>query len=113
MIVLQGGVGGSGSGASASGGGGYANNSSTLSGGSSVGATGNAGGNASPAGASSTGASVGSNNSSDRLSRTNLYIRGLTPNTTDKDLEELCRKCVCFPFIKITASSNEVAHSLK
>merc|ERR1712071_735853 len=28
----------------------------------------------------------------EQLSRTNLYIRGLTPNTTDKDLEELCRK---------------------
>ncbi|XP_046455249.1 RNA-binding motif, single-stranded-interacting protein 2-like isoform X3 [Daphnia pulex] len=33
-----------------------------------------------------------STNNSDQLSRTNLYIRGLTPNTTDKDLEELCRK---------------------
>jgi hypothetical protein len=28
----------------------------------------------------------------DTLSRTNLYIRGLAPNTTDKDLVNLCQK---------------------
>ncbi|XP_059352675.1 protein alan shepard-like isoform X4 [Daphnia carinata] len=52
------------------------------------GAGGSAGGgaNSSPTAATST------TNNSDQLSRTNLYIRGLTPNTTDKDLEELCRK---------------------
>ena len=26
------------------------------------------------------------------LSKTNLYIRGLTPNTTDKDLVNLCHQ---------------------
>lgn len=28
--------------------------------------------------------------SSEQLSKTNLYIRGLTPNTTDKDLVNMC-----------------------
>jgi len=28
----------------------------------------------------------------DTLSRTNLYIRGLAPHTTDKDLVMLCQK---------------------
>ena len=28
----------------------------------------------------------------DTLSRTNLYIRGLSPHTTDKDLVNLCQK---------------------
>jgi hypothetical protein len=28
----------------------------------------------------------------DKLSKTNLYIRGLTPNTTDKDLVNLCQQ---------------------
>jgi len=54
--------------------------------------------NSSPSlGSSSTGVGANSSPSSsstaaEQLSRTNLYIRGLTPNTTDKDLEELCRK---------------------
>ena len=30
----------------------------------------------------------------DTLSRTNLYIRGLSPHTTDKDLVNLCQKWV-------------------
>lgn len=29
---------------------------------------------------------------SEQLSKTNLYIRGLTPNTTDKDLVNLCHQ---------------------
>ena len=31
-------------------------------------------------------------NNPDALSKTNLYIRGLTPNTTDKDLVNLCHQ---------------------
>ncbi|XP_045036103.1 RNA-binding motif, single-stranded-interacting protein 2 isoform X2 [Daphnia magna] len=60
-----------------------------------VGGSGNGGGgaNSNPATATTTTTTTGgSTNNSDQLSRTNLYIRGLTPNTTDKDLEELCRK---------------------
>lgn len=29
---------------------------------------------------------------SEQLSKTNLYIRGLTPNTTDQDLHQLCQQ---------------------
>lgn len=60
---------------------GYSSSTSGAGGGSAGG-----GANSSPTAASTT------TNNSDQLSRTNLYIRGLTPNTTDKDLEELCRK---------------------
>ena len=41
------------------------------------------------------------------LSRTNLYIRGLNPNTTDKDLVNLCNSWVhflqvsCFTLVKV------------
>jgi len=61
------------------------NSSTTGSSGSTIGGGGGGGGgaNSSPGGSST---------ASEQLSRTNLYIRGLTPNTTDKDLEELCRK---------------------
>ena len=62
---------------------GYSSSTSGAGGGSAGG-----GANSSPTAATST------SNNSDQLSRTNLYIRGLTPNTTDKDLEELCRKYV-------------------
>lgn len=45
---------------------------------------GSSGGNNSGNGSSNSGLSA------DQLSRTNLYIRGLTQNTTDKDLLALC-----------------------
>ncbi|XP_046654804.1 RNA-binding motif, single-stranded-interacting protein 2-like isoform X3 [Daphnia pulicaria] len=77
--------------------------SSTSAGGVGGGGGGGSGGvggaNSSPATAATnatttttSGSGGSSTNNSDQLSRTNLYIRGLTPNTTDKDLEELCRK---------------------
>ncbi|KAL3832646.1 hypothetical protein ACJMK2_024272 [Sinanodonta woodiana] len=46
-----------------------------------------------PAASPNTTSSQSSNHSSgsDQLSRTNLYIRGLNPNTTDKDLVNLCQ----------------------
>ena len=66
---------------------GYSSSTSGAGGGSAGG-----GANSSPTAATST------SNNSDQLSRTNLYIRGLTPNTTDKDLEELCRKYVTRSF---------------
>ena len=34
----------------------------------------------------------------EKLSRTNLYIRGLTPNTTDRDLVNLCQQWVKLPY---------------
>nr|CAH0113344.1 unnamed protein product [Daphnia galeata] len=76
---------------------GYSSSTSAGGGGVGGGGGGSGGGaNSSPATATGTNttttASTGSSNNSDQLSRTNLYIRGLTPNTTDKDLEELCRK---------------------
>lgn len=43
-----------------------------------------------PAASPTTTSSQSSNHSGDALSRTNLYIRGLSPNTTDKDLVNLC-----------------------
>lgn len=36
-------------------------------------------------------------------SKTNLYIRGLNENTTDKDLYEMCKKLVLLLFL-ITSS---------
>lgn len=42
--------------------------------------------------ASSTHSSNHSGSGSEQLSKTNLYIRGLTQNTTDKDLENLCKQ---------------------
>ncbi|XP_022916231.1 protein alan shepard isoform X3 [Onthophagus taurus] len=36
--------------------------------------------------------SSNSNSGSETLSKTNLYIRGLSANTTDKDLENMCKK---------------------
>ncbi|ERE70070.1 RNA-binding motif, single-stranded-interacting protein 1-like isoform 1 [Cricetulus griseus] len=35
--------------------------------------------------------SSSSNSGWDQLSKTNLYIRGLPPNTTDQDLVKLCQ----------------------
>jgi hypothetical protein len=40
-----------------------------------------------------------------RLSRTNLYIRGLGPDTTDKDLVSLCQQSVN-PFTDFSAYSS-------
>ncbi|CAH1790422.1 unnamed protein product, partial [Owenia fusiformis] len=45
-----------------------------------------------PAASPNTTSSQSSNSSGEQLSRTNLYIRGLTPNTTDKDLINLCQQ---------------------
>lgn len=46
-----------------------------------------------PAASPNTTSSQSSNQSQsgEQLSRTNLYIRGLNPNTTDKDLVNLCQ----------------------
>ncbi|XP_025093541.1 RNA-binding motif, single-stranded-interacting protein 1-like isoform X4 [Pomacea canaliculata] len=53
-----------------------------------------------PAASPNTTSSQSSNHSSgDALSRTNLYIRGLSPSTTDKDLVNLCQS-----FGKITST---------
>jgi len=41
-----------------------------------------------------TGSSNSSSHSTPRLSQTNLYIRGLSPETTDKDLVTLCQPWV-------------------
>lgn len=97
LCLKQSGMGGSNSSSSSTGTGsqGYSSSSASLGGNGGGGGT-----NASPSGSSSTtgvattGSSSGggSTSNSEQLSRTNLYIRGLTPNTTDKDLEELCRK---------------------
>ena len=76
---LQGAVAASNSSKSSSGTGSQGYNSSASLGGSST----SGGANSSPSNSSS---------ANEQLSRTNLYIRGLSPNTTDKDLEELCRK---------------------
>jgi len=38
------------------------------------------------------------------LSRTNLYIRGLKPETTDKDLITLCQQCVLTQYIPLYSS---------
>ena len=46
---------------------------------------GGGGGGGSPPGA-------GGGKHGESLSRTNLYIRGLSPHTTDKDLINLCQK---------------------
>ncbi|XP_052800051.1 RNA-binding motif, single-stranded-interacting protein 1-like isoform X2 [Mya arenaria] len=43
-----------------------------------------------PAASPNTSQSSGGSQSGDQLSKTNLYIRGLNPNTTDKDLVNLC-----------------------
>ncbi|KAL8610123.1 hypothetical protein ACOMHN_024589 [Nucella lapillus] len=45
-----------------------------------------------PAASPNTTSSQSSNQSGDALSKTNLYIRGLSPNTTDKDLVSLCQQ---------------------
>ena len=58
-----------------------------------------------PANSPNTTSSQSSNQSTsgEPLSRTNLYIRGLNPNTTDKDLVNLCNSYVfvifMFPFL--------------
>lgn len=96
FFLLQAGVGGSNNSSNSSsstgtGSQGYSSSTSGVG----VGGSGNGGGgaNSNPATATTTTTTTGgSTNNSDQLSRTNLYIRGLTPNTTDKDLEELCRK---------------------
>ncbi|XP_076465840.1 uncharacterized protein LOC143297381 isoform X4 [Babylonia areolata] len=44
-----------------------------------------------PAASPNTTSSQSSNQSGDALSRTNLYIRGLSPTTSDKDLVNLCQ----------------------
>ncbi|XP_070212771.1 RNA-binding motif, single-stranded-interacting protein 2-like isoform X4 [Littorina saxatilis] len=44
-----------------------------------------------PAASPNTTSSQSSSHSNDALSKTNLYIRGLSPNTTDKDLVNLCQ----------------------
>ena len=104
VCVTQAGVGGSNNSSNSSsstGTGSQGYSSSTSAGGGGVGGGGGGsvgGANSSPATATGTNTttttSTGSSNNSDQLSRTNLYIRGLTPNTTDKDLEELCRKYI-------------------
>lgn len=43
-----------------------------------------------PAASPNTSQSSGGSQSGEQLSKTNLYIRGLNPNTTDKDLVNLC-----------------------
>ena len=55
------------------------------------------GGNGPNASAASTNAnSLSSGNYEDQLSRTNLYIKGLMPTTSDKDLFTLCAPYVIF-----------------
>ncbi|KAL2104268.1 hypothetical protein ACEWY4_001136 [Coilia grayii] len=48
---------------------------------------------------SSSSSSNGSSSSADQLSKTNLYIRGLHPGTTDQDLVKLCQ-----PYGKIVST---------
>ncbi|RWS17864.1 RNA-binding motif: single-stranded-interacting protein 1-like isoform X2 [Dinothrombium tinctorium] len=52
--------------------------------------TGVGGNNGPSVGSSSQGGAGNGNSCAEQLSRTNLYIRGLQPNTTDKDLYGLC-----------------------
>ncbi|KAF6121422.1 RNA binding motif single stranded interacting protein 2 [Phyllostomus discolor] len=44
-----------------------------------------------PSPSNSTPNSSSGNNGNDQLSKTNLYIRGLQPGTTDQDLVKLCQ----------------------
>uniref|UniRef100_A0A2K6F909 RRM domain-containing protein n=1 Tax=Propithecus coquereli TaxID=379532 RepID=A0A2K6F909_PROCO len=44
-----------------------------------------------PSSSNSTPNSSSGNNGNDQLSKTNLYIRGLQPGTTDQDLVKLCQ----------------------
>ena len=82
-------------------------NSNTSSSGNGSGGSGGGGGGGGGGGSAGSGGANSSNSpsssstttASEQLSRTNLYIRGLTPNTSDKDLEELCRKSVSFVFL--------------
>ena len=51
------------------------------------------GGSASSGGSSSGGGGGSSSGQGgEQLSRTNLYIRGLSPDTTDKDLVSMCKR---------------------
>lgn len=79
----SGGAGGGGGGGSSGGGGGGGSGG----GGGGSGGSGGGGGGGYSAASPSPHSSYG-----EQLSRTNLYIRGLSPDTTDKDLVDMCKK---------------------
>ena len=96
-------------------------NSNTSSSGNGSGGSGGGGGGGGGGGSAGSGGANSSNSpsssstttASEQLSRTNLYIRGLTPNTSDKDLEELCRKSVSFVFLQKDFTTEQVVYFFK